>query len=155
MAAPFIPENFEILFLSSTPVFVSVFNETVPMFFDLLQSAPLLFSNLSLAIADVIDIDFGEGIDFGDLVTGMLADDFVTIANESCGISLSQEQLDNVTGLFVTVLPVFALKLQRFSRTTSRRPAQRDNCTSTQYAVIQDIDRCCSFDAVEAIVCSC
>ena len=36
-----------------------------------------------------------------------LAADFVAVANDSCGISLSQQQIINVTGLFFVLLPEF------------------------------------------------
>ena len=100
-------DNFRFFADSESRFLVSVYNETVPTFLDLLQSAPSLFANISLAIDEAsgpFDVDFFNQF-------RMLAVDFVSIANDSCGISLSQEEVDNVTGLFVQGLTTFRLYL--------------------------------------------
>ena len=89
---------------TSSSVFVAVLNETVPTFFDLLQSAPSLFADLSLAIDDAFAVA-ATAVDSSELAA--LADDFVTVANVSCDISLSQQQVDDVTALFASGLTVF------------------------------------------------
>ena len=79
------------LFVGSFPDFSSFvilsINETAPTFLELLESTPSLFANISQAIDDGF---FDE----------TLAADFVAVATDSCGISLSAGQITNITRLF-------------------------------------------------------
>ena len=77
-----------------SPIFILVINETAPTFLEFLESTPSLFSNLSQAIDD------NPGI----FELQELAADFVTVVSDVCGISLSQEQIDDVTRLFDSAL---------------------------------------------------
>ena len=82
-----------------SPTFILILNETVT-FLELLESTPSLFANLSQVIADA-----SGGL--GRSVRRQLAADFVAVANDSCGLSLSPEQIDNVNVLLVGALPTF------------------------------------------------
>ena len=104
-----------VFFFPSSSVYILVVNETVPTFFELLESTPSLFSNLSQAIDDAVDRNtrLSGTISFSNLRAELrgLAAEFVTVANDSCGISLSQEQIANVTRLFDGALPAFLVAL--------------------------------------------
>ena len=107
-------ENF--LAFTASPLFIAVFNETVPTFLELLESAPSLFTNLSLAIDATVGP--AEDVFQNDIINALVAD-FVTIANDSCGISLSQQQLDNVTLLVssgVVIFGVYSFECQLFNQ---------------------------------------
>ena len=107
-------ENF--LAFTASPLFIAVFNETVPMFLELLESAPSLFANLSLAIDATVGP--AEDVFQNDIINALVAD-FVAIANDSCGISLSQQQLDNVTLLFssgVVIFGVYSFECELFNQ---------------------------------------
>ena len=86
-------------------LYILVLNQTAPTFLDLLDSTPLLFANISQAIDDAS----GRIPDPGISELAALADEFLAVANDSCGISLSSEQIANVTRLFDAALPLFAI----------------------------------------------
>ena len=97
------------ILLSPSSIFVLILNETVPTFLELLESTPSLFGNLTQAIEDVVGRIFDPGAD-DELAA--LAAEFVAVANVSCGISLSPEQIDDVSGqLFDRTLVTFFLFL--------------------------------------------
>ena len=76
-----------------------VLNDTVPTFLELLESTPSLFANIS----QVIDNAFSRpDLAFNDIPA--LAAEFVAVANDPCGISLSQQHTTDVTRLFDTAL---------------------------------------------------
>ena len=81
-------------------VYILVLNETLPILIALLQSTPSLFANFFQIIA-------GASGGVGGTVRRQLAADFVSIANDSCGIALSPGQTDTVNVLFVDALASF------------------------------------------------
>ena len=84
--------------------------QVVPEFFDLLTSAPTLFADMTLAIASAANLittpDTGTN-EAGIAGLAALVPDFVALANDACGVSLSPDQLRNVDSLFFVVLPAF------------------------------------------------
>ena len=93
------------IFFDSVEIYVLVLTDTVPTFLELLESAPSLFANLSQAIDDASDRVPGPG--FAELSEQVAS--FVAIANESCGISLNQEQIHNVSRLINSAVTGFFL----------------------------------------------
>ena len=73
------------------------------MFLELLESTPSLFPNTSQAIAGAVSRLATSG--FFELQG--LAADFVSVSNDSCDISLSQELISNVTALYESALITF------------------------------------------------
>ena len=97
-----------------TSDYILFINETAPALLALLDATPSLFADLSQDInnvsAQVLDLDF-----LGDEILTIfraLAADFVAVANVSCGISLSPEQIANVTRLFDAALSSFLVASQ-------------------------------------------
>ena len=92
---------------SSAPssVYVRVLNETAPTFLELLESTPSLFANISQVINNAFS---RPDIAFNDIPA--LTAEFLAVANDPCGISLSPEQTTDVTRLFDTALTEFVLK---------------------------------------------
>ena len=81
--------------------------QVAPVFFALLTSAPTLFADLSLAITSAASNPVT--IEAGVFALAALAPDFVALANDACGLSLSPEVVQNADGLFSFVLPAFLL----------------------------------------------
>ena len=90
-----IPQS-RIVFLGPSALYVRVLNKTVPGLLELLESTPSLFANVSRVIGDT----FGRSAEESYTEVAALAPVFVDVANDSCGISLSQQQIRNVTLLF-------------------------------------------------------
>ena len=90
-----IPQS-RIVFLGPSALYVRVLNKTVPGLLELLESTPSLFANVSRVIGDT----FGRTAEESYTEVAALPPVFVAVANESCGISLSPQQIRNVTLLF-------------------------------------------------------
>ena len=101
----------------------SLFNYTIIVqttrnFFQLLTSAPMLFANLSLAVDTASDqfmvppsyLEDPNIAAFGAVAE--LSADFVALANDSCGIALSENQTVLVDAFFQFVLPFFVVLSQ-------------------------------------------
>ena len=112
---PNVPATFGDMLAAAVFFNISVITQTAPAFFALLTSAPTLFANISLAVdvaSDQIVIPpafFDDNANVTAAVDSLnaLVADFVAIANDSCDISLSQQQIDDVTRLFDVILPTF------------------------------------------------
>ena len=85
----------------------TVANRVAPVFLDLLTSAPTLFADLSLAIDTAANLTPDSAI-LAALVE--LPPTFLALARDTCGLSLSQQLIQNVDGLFFPVLPAFFLQ---------------------------------------------
>ena len=124
---PELTAGFPVLVFVPSSLYVLVVNETAPTFLELLESTPSLFANLSQAIDDASGQILGTRIfnsDFFLSIYEPLAADFVAVANDSCGISLSQQQFADVTQLITSALPTFFLSSQqcdRFNQTVVER----------------------------------
>ena len=81
--------------------------QVAPAFLDLLTSAPTLFADLSLAIDTAANLTPDSAI-LAALVE--LPPTFLALARDTCGLSLSQQLIQNVDGLFFPVLPAFFLQ---------------------------------------------
>ena len=104
---PAVPEfRIDLLYDPPSPLTIQVVNETAPTFLELLTSAPSLFANITQAIDDSAT---GQGNFPGYSEFYALAADFVAVANDSCGISLSPGQIADVTRLFYVALPTYFL----------------------------------------------
>ena len=88
---------------------ITLITQAAPVFFDLLTSAPTLFADLSLAIDAAASNPVT--IEAGVFALAALAPDFVALANDACGLSLSPDLIRNADGLFSFVLPAFLLFL--------------------------------------------
>ena len=94
---------------------VTLVAQVAPVFLDLLTSAPTLFADLSLAFdaasnqimipPSFVDVANRAGL---DALADLLAE-FLALANDSCGITPSQDQINSVVGLFQVVLPAFVI----------------------------------------------
>ena len=124
---PELTAGFPVLVFVPSSLYVRVLNDTAPTFLELLESTPSLFANLSQAIDDASGQILGTRIfnsDFFLSIYEPLAADFVAVANDSCGISLSQQQFADVTQLITSALPTFFLSSQqcdRFNQTVVER----------------------------------
>ena len=85
--------------------------QTAQRFFDLLTSAPMVFGNFSLAINAALDQIMIPPF-FPDPANsaardavGLMFTDFVTLANDACGIELNATQTGSAINLFVFLLP--------------------------------------------------
>ena len=110
----FVPESFLILTDVIVNFNISVITQTAPEFFALLTSAPTLLANISLGIeiaADqiVIPPTFSANPNVTEAVSSFnaLVPDFLAVANDTCNISLTEQQVDDVTRLFDVVLSIF------------------------------------------------
>ena len=78
-----------------------------------------------------------------------LVDDFVAVANVSCDISLTDQQIDDVTQIFNVVLPVFVVCFRRM-RAVVQRDASREQAiaaavtelTPDFFALTSELNRC-------------
>ena len=140
---PGFPQSFQLLLNFSILFDIDILNKTAPAFLALLTSAPGLFADISLAIdlaSDriVIPPPFFINADVIDAVNSLtaLAPEFVALVNDSCKISLNEQQADNVTQIFNVVLPIFFIlssECTLFNRTLIEQAinaANAENATS-------------------------
>ena len=93
------------IFGDSKEVYTLVLTETVPTFLELLDSTPSLFANITQVIDDASRRFPVPG--FQELSEQVAI--FVAVANDSCGIELSQEQIANVSRLINSAVAGFLL----------------------------------------------
>ena len=96
----------------------TVVAQTAERFFQLLTSAPMLFAYLSLAVNAtsnqfMIPPSFRNPQNMAaSSALAVLSADFVALANDSCGLALSTDQIRNANMLFASVLPTFVILSQ-------------------------------------------
>ena len=94
---------------ASGPIDLNLVNQVATAFFALMTSAPTLFADLSAAIdAAANEIEGTAGVD----PLTELSPEFVALATDSCGMTLSPDLIANVDVLFFRVLPTFFFFLQ-------------------------------------------
>ena len=110
------PESFNDILEGLVLFNITVITQTVPAFFALLTSAPTLFDDLSLAVDAASDLIVipptyfqNPTVDQAATAFNALAPDFIDTANNFCGISLTEQQHNDVMRLFDVVLPIFAI----------------------------------------------
>ena len=124
---PGVPADFAEIVGASRFFNISVINVTAPALFALLTSAPTLFVDISSAIEAVVDQivippAYFENPNVTEAVTSLtaLAEDFVAVANASCDISLTEQQIADTRQIFNLVLPIFfilSVECDFFNRT--------------------------------------
>ena len=94
---------------ASGPIDLNLVSQVATALFALMTSAPTLFADLSAAIdAAANELSGPAGVD----PLTELSPEFVALATDSCGMTLSPDLIANVDVLFIRVLPTFFFFVQ-------------------------------------------